>query len=311
MLECEQSAAKQETASTLAVKAETEEEASASSVPRGASAAGNEDSSGEQHAERQQSENREATVMTSAVKEADNEEELNVEESLAGGNDHLVQPTNDGTGDDGNGSLVIAPTKTSVPTADIAGGKKRSRDAASSTRNVRAQTRSKKEAKLSHSTVHATSEETDTTAQPRVVRRSARRAATKVYEGAFEGTSRGIEMEEEADDEFMPVVKEDGPPVDDGDNDHDEDGNKIIVAECAQQVRSPYKSFDKHFKALMGFKEKFGHFNVPRKTTGEYKSLGQWCNQVRTSYKKIQKRETPYMKLTEDHIRQLEDAGFK
>jgi len=31
----------------------------------------------------------------------------------------------------------------------------------------------------------------------------------------------------------MPVhvVEEDGPPVDDGDTDHDEDGNMIIVAE--------------------------------------------------------------------------------
>jgi len=59
----------------------------------------------------------------------------------------------------------------------------------------------------------------------------------------------------------MPVhvVEEDGPPVDDGGTDHDEDGNMIIVAERDPQVRSAIKSFDERVYALMGFKEKFGH----------------------------------------------------
>lgn len=131
---------------------------------------------------------------------------------------------NDVTGDDGNGHPVLAATTTSVPTSQVVGGKKRSREAASSIRNVRAQSRSKKQVKLSHSTVHETSEEASTTAQPRVVRTSTRRGTTKAHEGTFEGTSRGIEAEEEADDDFMPVVEEDGPPVSDGDDDHDEDG---------------------------------------------------------------------------------------
>jgi len=59
-------AVKQETAPTLAVKAETkEEEESASSVPRGASAAENEESLGE---------NRDPDTSLSSVREEDNEE---------------------------------------------------------------------------------------------------------------------------------------------------------------------------------------------------------------------------------------------
>ena len=60
--------------------------------------------------------------------------------------------------------------------------------------------------------------------------------------------------------------------------------------------------------ALMGFKQKFGHCNVPRK--GQYQSLGKWVSHLRMSYKKIQKSQTPHIKLTQDHIQQLEDSGF-
>jgi len=311
VVECEQSNVKQETAPT-AVKTETEEEeesASAFSVPRGASAAGNEEASDEQNVEAHQSESRETTAMTSAVTEEYNEEELNVEEPSAGGNanDDLVQPANDGTGDDGHASLVVAATTTEIPTSEVVGGKKRSQ-------NVRAETRSKKRAKLTHSTVHETSEESCTTSQPRVVRRSLRRATTKALEETFEGTSRGIEAEEETDDDVMPAVEEDGPPVDDGDDDHDEDDERIIVAERVQQVRPANKSFDERVKALMGFKEKFGHCDVPRKksgTKGEYQSLGKWCDSMRMAYKKIQKGETLKRKLTQENMQQLEDAGFK
>jgi len=109
----------------------------------------------------------------------------------------------------------------------------------------------------------------------------------------------------------MPVVEEDGPPVHDGDDDHLEDDNTSIVAEHAQQGHSANKSFDEHFKDLMGFKEKFGHCNVPQTKSGKYKSLGGWRNNVRKSYKKIQKGETPCRKLTRENMQQLEDAGFK
>ena len=311
MMECEQSGVKQETAPTT-VKAETgEEESASSSVPRGASAAGNEEPSGEQHVDRQQSDHREATVSVASVKEEDNEEELNVEEdSSAGGNDDLVQPTNDGTGDDGCGSPVLAETTTAVPTSEVVAGKKRLREAVSSTRNARLQTSSKKRAKLPHSTVHETSEVSGTTAQPRVVRRSARRTTTKDREGTFEGAIMGIGAEE-ADDNCMPSREEDGSPLDDGDSDHDEDGENSIVPKRAQQGRSAIKSFDERFKALMDFKHKFGHCNTPQTNSGEYMLLGKWCNRLRVSYKKIQKGGTPTIKLTEEMIRQLEDAGFK
>ena len=65
---------------------------------------------------------------------------------------------------------------------------------------MRAQTRSKKRAKLTpslatHSTVHETSEEAGTsTAQPGVLRRSTIRAMAKAHEGAFEGTVHGGEL---------------------------------------------------------------------------------------------------------------------
>jgi len=254
----------------------------------------------EKHVERQQSEseNREATAASASesVKEKANEEELNVEElhdgGSSGGGDDLVQPNNDVTGNDGNGSPVLAATTTAVTPV---GGKKRSRESASSTRNTRTQTRSTKQAKLSHSTLHKASEVAGTTiAQPRVVRRS------------FEGTGMGIEAEEE------PVVEEDVTSLDDGDDDHDdEDGNTIIVAEHDQQVRVPKKSFDERFTDLMDYKQKFGHCDVPQTNSGEYKSLGNWCTNLRTAYKKIQKNETSNHTLTKDNIQKLEDAGFK
>ena len=89
--------------------------------------------------ERQQSENenREARASAASVQE----EELNVEESSAGGDgDDLVQPNNDVTGDHGNASPVLAAT--AIPTSEVVGGKKRSREAESSSR------RSKKRVKL-------------------------------------------------------------------------------------------------------------------------------------------------------------------
>ena len=73
----------------------------------------------EKHVERQQSENRETTASAS-VNEEDNEEELNVEESWAGGDD-LVQHNNDVTGDDGNASPVLAAA--AIPTSEVVGGK--------------------------------------------------------------------------------------------------------------------------------------------------------------------------------------------
>jgi len=207
------------------------------------------------HVERQQSENREATTASAAsVKE----EELNVEESSAGGDD-LVQPNNDVTGHDVNVSPLLAAT--AIPISEVVGGKKRSREAASSSR------RSNKRVNLPHSTVHATSEEAGTSSQTPLVRRSATGATIKAHARPFEGTIRGIEAQK-ADDDCMPSHEEDGSPLDDGDSYHDEDGEKGIVANRAQQTRSSNKSYDERFKALMEFKHKFGHCNVPKSKSG-------------------------------------------
>ena len=83
------------------------------------------------------------------------------------------------------------------------------------------------------------------------------------------------------------------------------------MAKSAQQGRPAIKSWDERVTDLMGFKQKFGHCNVPQRRYDEYQSLGSWCKTLRTAYNKIQQGETPRLKLTEENIRQLEDAGFK
>jgi hypothetical protein len=67
--------------------------------------------------------------------------------------------------------------------------------------------------------------------------------------------------------------------------------------------------FDECFNDLMAFKAKYGHYDVPR--TGENVSLGRWCSALRVSYKKIQNNQKPKMKLSNEQIRRLNDAGFK
>jgi len=74
---------------------------------------------------------------------------------------------------------------------------------------------------------------------------------------------------------------------------------------------STSRTFDEWFAELIKYKKNEGHCNVPRSKSGEYRSLGQWCNDLRASYKKIQIREAPCIKITEKNIRRLEDAGFK
>ena len=175
-------------------KTEEESAASSVSVPRCASAAGNQEPSSEKKVERHQSDNREAAGLVSARQEKNDNEELNIpfaagddKESSAGGDD-LVQRTNDG-----NGSPVMPAT--SIATSKMTRSKKRSRETSveiRSPRHLRAQTtRSMKRAKHPHSTLHETSEEADTTAQTPVVRRSMRSATIKAREGTFKGTRGG------------------------------------------------------------------------------------------------------------------------
>jgi hypothetical protein len=67
--------------------------------------------------------------------------------------------------------------------------------------------------------------------------------------------------------------------------------------------------FDKRFDDLMSVKAKYGHFDVYH--TGENVSLGKWCSEVRSSYKKIQNNKKPKMNLSDEQIQRLNDAGFK
>ena len=81
---------------------------------------------------------------------------------------------------------AIQYTTTEIPTSEVVvvGGKKRSQ-------NARAQTRSKKCAKLTHTTVHETSEEAG---RHYSAATSRRRPMTKAHEGAFEGTINAEEL---------------------------------------------------------------------------------------------------------------------
>ena len=68
-------------------------------------------------------------------------------------------------------------------------------------------------------------------------------------------------------------------------------------------------NFDNRFNDLMAFKAKYGHCDVPR--NGENVSLGRWCNLLRVSYRKLQQNQMPNMKLSDEQIHRLNDAGFK
>jgi hypothetical protein len=48
--------------------------------------------------------------------------------------------------------------------------------------------------------------------------------------------------------------------------------------------------FDERFKDLMAFKAEYGHCNVPKTNSRNNKHLplGQWCGDIRRSYKAIQ-----------------------
>ena len=78
-------------------------------------------------------------------------------------------------------------------------------------------------------------------------------------------------------------------------------------------LRAQKKSsvFDDRFNDLMAFKTKYGHCDVPCSRTGENASLGQWCSEMRASYKKIKNNQKPRMNLCNEQIQRLNDAGFK
>jgi hypothetical protein len=66
--------------------------------------------------------------------------------------------------------------------------------------------------------------------------------------------------------------------------------------------------FDERFIDLVAYKAKYDHCNVS--CTGDDASLGQWCGELRVSYKQIQNNQPPRMKLSNEQIKHLNDAGF-
>jgi hypothetical protein len=74
-------------------------------------------------------------------------------------------------------------------------------------------------------------------------------------------------------------------------------------------LRKANSGFDDRFNDLMAFKAKYGHCDVPQQ--GEDASLSRWCSQLRVKYKKNQINQKPRMKLSDEQIQRLNDAGFK
>ena len=70
------------------------------------------------------------------------------------------------------------------------------------------------------------------------------------------------------------------------------------------------EAFDKSCRALIAFKEEFGHCNVPKSYTGS-PSLGQWCIDMRKVYRKIKKGMTANTNTSRDRIERLEKIGFQ
>ena len=70
------------------------------------------------------------------------------------------------------------------------------------------------------------------------------------------------------------------------------------------------ESFEGREKELIDFIDEFGHCNVPQRYSVD-PSLGQWCNTMRSAYKKIQQGQKPKKNLTQDQIERLEEIGFK
>ena len=46
-------------------------------------------------------------------------------------------------------------------------------------------------------------------------------------------------------------------------------------------------------------------------STGDDASLGNWCGELRVSYKKMQNNQEPRTTLSDEQIQRLNDAGFK
>ena len=68
--------------------------------------------------------------------------------------------------------------------------------------------------------------------------------------------------------------------------------------------------FDDWCKQLLQFKEEFGHCNATR-SNSKNPSLANWCNNIRSAYKKIQEGGNPICSLSPDIIERLDKMGFQ
>jgi len=68
--------------------------------------------------------------------------------------------------------------------------------------------------------------------------------------------------------------------------------------------------FEKRCRELIAFKKEFGHCNVPQRYA-DNPSLGQWCHNMRSAYKKVQKGMQATRNLSQDRIERLEEIGFQ
>jgi len=68
--------------------------------------------------------------------------------------------------------------------------------------------------------------------------------------------------------------------------------------------------FNERCNQLIRFKEEFGHCNAPHRYA-ENPSLGQWCSDVRSTYKNIQKETKTKYNLSQGRIERLEEIGLQ
>jgi len=82
---------------------------------------------------------------------------------------------------------------------------------------------------------------------------------------------------------------------------------KTVKDTSTQQSKT---GFDERCNQLLRFKEEFGHCNVPQKNADNL-SLGEWCNKMRSAYKKIQMGMKASHNLSQGRIERLEEIGFQ
>lgn len=70
------------------------------------------------------------------------------------------------------------------------------------------------------------------------------------------------------------------------------------------------KTFEDRVEELKEFKAKYGDLHVAQKYK-ENPSLGSWCANMRTAYRRKMQGKPPLFRITEDRIKILEDLGFE